>query len=490
MALLALLEARHPLAAIAARHAPWFRVAGIAGADVQCMPYQICGACDAPYRHAQKANRCLVCGHDALQEFSFTVADGRRLTRAQIERDYYRNTHLVLGRRTQGGYGVDPGTPVGPAEQPFPSQVVCHLANMFRDAAKIGGAQRDSFLAFTLGWFSHVVSDALFKGVYPHAARVQFFGHQYHMAMLPAVEMLTMTDISYDFGVHWPSWHEELLRDQSDGGALRHLTMGNEPDAYDRVYWTSEFGLPDPAIGRVMNAVPPLNRTWFHRMYLTPDYSAPSPGLDKRKFSDRADWTFEGRDPGQVRAYAINSGWYGTFIKGVDIYLRIVTEAAQTAKPDERLVPPGVESLSWTSWSLWRRVVEEAAGRKPEADWGSRLQISTEALPLLKRLRGTPARLVVPSPSTDYQKSLAEVIQTAWGIKPEPAANVTIMIGSPAFNTSARALLCREDALRSKYGSGLAGLVKWLPESRVLHIVGLSDFGDSKLKAWLLKNAH
>jgi hypothetical protein len=325
MALLALQEARHPLAAIAARHAGLFRVAGIAGADIQCMPYHVCTACDAAYRHRQQTTRCLVCGNEALQEFSFAVADGRRLTRADVERDYYRNTHLVLGRRGPGGYGVSPNVPAGPAEQPFPNQVVRHLANMFRDAEKVAGSQRENFLAFTLGWFSHVVSDALFKGLYPHAARVKFFGHQYHMAMLPAVETLTMTDINYDFGVHWPSWHDELLRDEPDGGALRHLALGNEQGTYDRSYWTEEFGKPDPAIGRVMDAVRALNRTWFHRLYLTPDYSAASPQLEKRKLSERADWTFEGRDLGQVRGYAINSGWYTTFIKGVDIYLRIVT---------------------------------------------------------------------------------------------------------------------------------------------------------------------
>src|SRR5688572_30692342 len=118
MALLALQEARHPLAPIAARHSAMFRVAGIAGADIQCMPYHICGACDAPYRHAQKSKMCLVCGKEALQEFSFTTADGRRLTRPDIERDHYRNTHLVLGRRMAAGYGVDPKATAGPAEQP------------------------------------------------------------------------------------------------------------------------------------------------------------------------------------------------------------------------------------------------------------------------------------------------------------------------------------------------------------------------------------
>jgi hypothetical protein len=305
------------------------------------------------------------------------------------------------------------------------------------------------------------------------------------MAMLPAVETLTMTDISYDFGVHWPSWHDELLRDLNDGGALRHLAMGDGPESYDPNYWTDEFGKPDPAIGSVMDAVRHLNRVWFHRMYLTPDYSAASPRLDKRKLSERADGMFERLNLGQVRAYAINSGWYNTFIKGVDVYLRVVTEAARTAKLDEA----PARQIDGTSWNLWRSIVEAAAERTPEADWGSRLQIGAETLPVLRQLRGKSAKLVVPASASDYQQSVVKVLQNAWRIKPQAGADITLMIGPPAFNASARPLLCREDMLRLKYDSGLAGLIKWANESRVLHLIGLSDFGDRKLAAWLTENA-
>ena len=122
MALLALQDARHPLAGAAHEHAGLFRVAGIAGCDIQCMPYQLCRNCQAPYRHNQKEKRtCLVCGKESLDDFSFAVRSGRRLRRVDVERDYYRHTHLVLGR--YAGYGVDPKTPSGPPEQPFPEQV-------------------------------------------------------------------------------------------------------------------------------------------------------------------------------------------------------------------------------------------------------------------------------------------------------------------------------------------------------------------------------
>lgn len=485
MALLALCEAGHPFAAVAQQRAAMFRIAGIAGCDVQCMPYQVCQNCDAPYRHNQGANRkCLVCGKETLEDFHFTVSDGRRLTRVDVERHYYRNTHLVLGRRTAAGYGVDPRVESGPAEQPFPPQVVQHLANMLRDAEKVGAAKRDNFLAFTLGWFSHVVSDALFKGLYPQSVRVNFFGHQYNMAMLPAAESLTMTDISYDFGVHWPSWREQLLNDEPDGGALRHLAMGNPPDLYDPAHWTPNFGKPDAAIGRVMDAVRPLNRKWFYEMYFTPDYTAPTPRLDARQFADRAGWKFNARDLGQVRSYAISTGWYETFIKGIDIYLCIVTEATRQAA----LAPAnGASKHSATlSWGLWRSIVEEAA-RQPERapDWGSRLNIDDQAIAVLQKLRRQAVKLVLPDPATDYQQQIADTLLKTFRLTPKDQAEFTLLIGPPVFNVHAAPLLCREDMLRLKYGSGLAGLVKFNAGRRVLHLVGLSDFGDGKLIAWL-----
>src|ERR1044071_8440367 len=99
IALEALRTSGHPLWALARKHAALFRVAGIAGCDIQCMPYQICRECHAPYRHDQeKSRKCLVCGKDALEDFTFDVSDGRKLTRRDIERDLYGNTHLVLYR--------------------------------------------------------------------------------------------------------------------------------------------------------------------------------------------------------------------------------------------------------------------------------------------------------------------------------------------------------------------------------------------------------
>src|SRR5688500_9369241 len=176
IAMQALLDARHPLATVAARHAGLVRVAGIAGCDIQCMPYQVCRECEAPYRHDQAASRkCVVCGKEALEDFQFETSNGRKLTRRDVERELYGNTHLVIYRAFRG-YGVRPRTPAGDARQPFPKQVIDHVAFTLMDAERIAGKRVENYLSFVLGWLSHVVSDALFKGVYPQAAKVNFFG--------------------------------------------------------------------------------------------------------------------------------------------------------------------------------------------------------------------------------------------------------------------------------------------------------------------------
>lgn len=487
LALQALSDARHPLASTASRHAALFRIAGIAGCDIQCMPYQICGHCDAPYRHDQQGKRtCLVCGRDALRDFLFKVSDGRRLTRRDIERDLYANTHLVL-RRVYHGYGVSPGTPAGPKEQPFPRQVVQHLANCLRDAEKVARRRRvENYIAFTLGWFSHVVSDALFKGVYPHTVKVNFFGQQYGMKMLPAAETLTMTDISHDFGVRWSVWHDELEDAESDGGALKHLVMGDAPERYDPRYWTTEFGVPDPAIGRVMDAVQPLNRKWFRRMYVQPDYSAASPRLDAAPLSTRASWRFgdDRMDLGQVRRYALRTGWYETFTTGVSVYLRVLNEASELAGIRGRSDTVGASrSAGVPSWGLWERVVREAAARREPLDpeWGNRVRTDGDARKWLEGVRHQPVQFLYERPLTDYQEQLVSTLKQSFQLKSRRRAARQILIGSPAFCPAARELLCAEDALRFKYDHGLAALVRLNPERTKLLVADFSDLGAQHL---------
>lgn len=517
LALQALLEARHPLGEVALHHAALFRVAGIAGCDIQCMPYQVCSNCKAPYRHDQnpsglrlpsglslgvedrvgdKRRSCLACRKEALEDFKFKVSDGRILTRRDVERDLYGNTHLVLYRSFRG-YGVRPKTPAGPAEQPLPRQVIDHLAFTLMDAEKIAGAadKVTNYIAFTLGWFSHVVSDAIFKGVYPHAAKVNFFGSQYSMDMLPAAETLSMTDIAHDWGVHWPTWHEQLLADESDGGALRHLAMGDAAEAYGP-QWTPQHGKPDPAIGRVIDAVRPLNRRWFHQMYVQPDYSSATPRLDKRPIDTRAMHRFIDKrgnemDLGRLRRYAIGTGWYDAFIRGVEIYVNAVTEAAKRARMDA--ARPEWRQYQ-VGWDLWTRVIAQAIADRERHDpgWGSRLDIEAQALAALKQVRGRAVRLVLGERPTDYQQALGDAVRAALRLRDDPAARALIqdriIIGPPAFNAAAAAEgLCQEDVVRLKYEAGLAGLLRMkMDQGRTtLLLCGVSDFGDMRLAAWV-----
>ena len=484
LCLQALSEEKHPWAGVAQHNAALFRVAGIAGADIQCMPYQICENCQTPYRHDRvPKSACLICGAATLNEFSFRTRTGQQITRRYIEEHLYGNTHLVLYRKF-GGYGV-PREKIHESsnpDQPFPDQVVEHLANCFRDSRRVKPSQFENYIAFILGWFSHVVSDAVFKGVYPHSVRVNFFGHQYNMEMLPAAETLTVTDIAHDFGVHWPSWHEELLTNHNDGGALKHLTMGNPPEKYSSSYWKSEFGRPDPAIGDIVEAVPPLNYRWFYRMYTQPDYSAPTPLLDRIPWHLRSEARFgtENLNLGQLRRYAKATGWYEAFIKGVAIYLRIVNEASKRAKISGSTVQTKRNS-GIPSFSLWSSVVQEALAES--LDWGSEIRVDPESFAWIRAAETKGAVVAGGAKNTDYQQQIIDLARA--NLKKSRSrvkSKRVVLIGSPQFNRKAEAFLCVEDSLRLKYDAGLAGIVSIFGNTLV--IAGFSDFGDHKLVKW------
>lgn len=482
LALQALIDSHHPLAGFAQSNAALFRIAGIAGADIQCMPYQICRHCRSPYRHDQKSNNiCLVCQQPGLEDFHFRVRDGRTLTRRDIEENLYANTHLVLYRNYHG-YGV-PRSRIHAAasvDHPFPAQVVNHLANCLRDAPKVAGRKMDRYLTFILGWFSHVVSDALFKGVYPQAVRINFFGNQYHMDMLPAAETLTLTDLARDFGVDWPVWHAELLRGGSDGGALRHLAMGNPPEKYDPAFWTEEFGRPDERIGRTIDALPEINRRWFHAMYTQPDYSAPTPALDQLSWNDLASARFHNLDLGQIRRAALKAGWHAAFIKAVDIYLRVVNEATGKAGlPFNR--PVVKRAPHQTSFQLWRSILEEAD--PTAAEWGSLVRVESDALSWIAEWRDKPVRIISGSLATNYQKELSSLLKHKFRKQGKRGARATVLLGTPHYHSAPSPSLCVEESLRLKYEQGLAAFVR--AESEQLFLCGFSDFGDARLLDWL-----
>lgn len=458
MALQALADSEHPLAGLAQQHRALFRVASIAGCDVQCMPYQTCRQCGALYRHDQQDSRkCLVCGGDnVLEQFTLTTRRGRTICRREVEHDLYGNTHLVLYRKYRG-YGVaDPrGKAQGP-EQPFPQQVVNHLAFCLMDADRVAGRGelRERYLAFLLGWFAHVISDAIFKGVYPHAASISFFGQQYGMEMMPAAETLMLTDISHDFGMDWNQAMRELLDEHSDGGALRHLAMGDPKESYGP-QWTPEHGEPDERIGDIMDKLWQTSPKYFHRMYTQPDYSAASPALDQRDPARRADWRFGAAQMnlGQLRRYAMGTGWYQALIASLNIYLRAVNEAGRMAGYG----PANRNGLGQGLLQQWAAAVQQAAKRAHELpqDWGSMIEVQRSAAELLSRWR---------TEQVDAQQHVIRQPPIPRQTPPDPIAYETY--------------------LQAKYRRGLAGMVQISTGCDALRLAPMSDFGEKRLSEW------
>jgi hypothetical protein len=138
-------------------------------------------------------------------------------------------------------------------------------------------------------------------------------------------------------------------------------------------------------------------------------------------------------------------------------------------------------------WSLWREVVSDAIGRSkplPE-EWGSRIEARPDAAAALAKLRGGAARLVVGAEPTEHQQALAKRLTERLAIRHDPGAPTTVLVGPPAYNAAAGKLLCHEDAVRLKYGEGLAALAKLNRGDGTVLLAGLSDFGDKKLADWI-----
>jgi hypothetical protein len=190
---------------------------------------------------------------------------------------------------------------------------------------------------------------------------------------------------------------------------------------------------------------------------------------------------------GELRSYAIGTGWYETFIRGAEIYLRIVTEAARAAGYDKGHAPALAEQCTSIGFGLWREIILSAtAAKEREKVWGSQLSISAEANAALRKLKGVPTRVVLGVSATDHQRALATSLRRVLGLVDDPKGSVILLIGPPAFNPESKVVLCQEDVVRLKYEKGLAGLAQVLvaEERLVVLVAGLSDFGDGQLAKW------
>ena len=170
------------------------------------------------------------------------------------------------------GFGVHPDVPAGPADQPFPSPVLERLVEVWRIINRIGNedGKHSKRLAFMAGWFAHVISDPLFKGVYPHAYKIDFYGTHYGSVMNAPSEALAYWLANECYDVDLSTWWEEVPRPWDDGGALA-LIADNGGD-----------------LSPVFQAVRPVNAKYLVRMYGHPGYAVhPSPGEDT---FDKADY--------------------------------------------------------------------------------------------------------------------------------------------------------------------------------------------------------
>jgi hypothetical protein len=182
------------------------------------------------------------------------------------------------------------------------------------------------------------------------------------------------------------------------------------------------------------------------------------------------------------------SGWYDAFLKGVAIYTRAVNEACRLAGIAGNASTPAARTQPGVaSWSLWQSIVSDAihAGVQREKDWASQVQTDPAAANWLRQLRGGPVRIILGRDSTDYQQRVATTLKRQLAIRSKSNAPRAVLIGPPAFNATARDLLCVEDTLRLKYDQGLAAVVRLNAERNAMLLAGLSDFGDDRLAAWL-----
>ena len=320
-------ESGHPISEALHEEQFLFLQACTVGADMQLMPYFVCDQCGNPTRFtgphfSYKMDRndsfdgmqCPSCHDGVYKPFVLEVPGWGTTDRVHMEAHFFRRTHLLLGKYL--GFGVHPDVLAGPADQPFPPSVRERLVEVWRMINQIGNrdGKRSKRLAFMAGWFAHVISDSLFKGKYPHACKIDFYGTHYGSVMNAPSEALAYWLAEECYGVDLQTWWQEVPKPWDDGGALA-LIADNGGD-----------------LSPVFHAVRPVNAAYLVCVYGHPEYAVhPSPGEDA---FDKADYRSHRYGPKnhtleQIHTYAKQNGFLDTLFKGVEIHNRLMTEAAE-----------------------------------------------------------------------------------------------------------------------------------------------------------------
>jgi hypothetical protein len=320
-------ESGHPLSEAIQEEQWLFLQASVTGADFPLMPYFACDQCGNPTRFpgphcvnsvnpsdSFNGQTCPACHSGHYRPFVVDVPGWGTIDRHTLETRHYRRTHLVLGE--YHGFGVHPDIPAGPEEQPFPSQVCERLVSVWRSVHRIGNrdGKRAKRLAFVAGWFAHVISDALFKGIYPHTCSIDFYGTHYGPVMHPPSEALAYFMAEELYGVDLSVWWREIPRQVDDGGALTLIA--------------DDGGDMTP----VFQALRPVNAGYLVRMYGHPEYAVrPSPGEDEYAKADYRSHRYGPKNHTleEIHAYARQNGFLDAFSTGRRIYERLMAEAAE-----------------------------------------------------------------------------------------------------------------------------------------------------------------
>ena len=319
----------HPLWRAIENEKYLFMQAATIGADIQLMPYYICNYCQEPTRFATyDFNRdmnsntatdlnnktCPICNKGFFTPFRSLIDNYGYINRMLIEKRYYRNTHLVLGE--YHGYGVHPKTSPGPSLQPFPRQVVDKLINVWKDILHLGNddGNQDKRFAYMCGWFAHVISDALFKGIYPNTCSIKFYDRQYDAIMLPASEALAYFIAEEEYSINLIEWWTEIPKDISADDVFMSILGVDE-------------------LNNALKDIRKINTKYLVTMYAHPEYSINvCPSEDSFLLSEYRSQKYGPKKQSleEIYEYSKKNGWYNTLTKGVEIYSRLMIEAWNT----------------------------------------------------------------------------------------------------------------------------------------------------------------
>jgi len=444
---------------------PSFLAGGYLGADFQLMPYGVCPKCKEFFRAP-----LFRCPYDDEVLEEFLIEDKiKQYTRVEIEENrgfLYIRSHLM-----------DANTP---------PKIFQWAANCIYDAANLDiGIPEKIYdgIAFTAGWFSHVISDAYGKG-WLHNTPIKIFNIQYGSDNLPAIENLVVTWYSYDFGINWESLNQKIINDSDDNMMRPHYMLLDSIEKYKE--WKGFSLNTRPDLKNLIETLEPINRRYAIPMYFPFTYSiSPSPKGDPQKWLD---FDFKGFKNEDIFNYSLSTGLLKAFCVMAD-------DTANVLKISQEIKPIKINSLenielSGPDFSLWKDIVTKSYSR--DSRKGLKVDIPRGIEP--SKVFNKDTSIIIGKKSRKLQKEIANKISEEL-----ESSRITydvdeidimpknyILIGNPAFNSFTKLFISYKDYLELKYIEGYEGYILLLDNPKysnykVLLIIGFSDYGDRSI---------